>query len=168
VVLLFILSSAVGGFGGSIYYTLGTVYVDDNVKKSKAPMMLCLTSFVRLLAPAIGFSLASYSLKSYVAPYLHPKINDEDPRWIGAWWIGYVIFATTMCLLTPIICMFPKILPRAALRRKQELLKKMEKSVEKEEETKTSLKGKMSKNSDLISITIVSNFQISLKPSNDF
>jgi solute carrier organic anion transporter family, member 5A len=126
---LFVLSSVVGGFGGAIYGTLGNVYIDDNVKKSKAPILLCLSSFIRLLAPAVGFSMASYSLRLYIAPNLHPKITDEDPRWIGAWWLGYVAFAFAMILLSPIICMFPKILPRGALRRKQELLKKMEKQV---------------------------------------
>lgn len=142
--LLFVLSSAIGGLGGAIYGTLGNVYIDDNVKKSKAPILLCLSSFIRLLAPAVGYSAASYSLKFYVAPELHPKITDEDPRWIGAWWIGYVFFAAAMILLSPIICMFPKMLPRGALRRKQELMKKMDKKESKVEniESKSSLKGK--------------------------
>lgn len=91
-------------------------------------MLLCLASFIRLLAPAIGYSMASFFVKFYVAPELHPTITVDDPRWVGAWWIGYVIFATAMCIFATIICTFPKILPRAALRRKQEILKKMEKN----------------------------------------
>lgn len=139
---MFILSAAIGGFAGAIYTTLGAVYVDDNVKKSKAPMLLCLASFVRLLAPALGYSVASYCLKFYVTPGLHPKINDEDPRWIGAWWIGYVVFALVLFLLAPIMATFPKTLPRAALRKKYESLKmKSEKTIEKGDDSKSSLKG---------------------------
>lgn len=141
--MIFLISNALSGVGGGIYMTLGAVYVDDNVKKSKAPLMLCLASFVRLLAPALGYSLASFCVKIYVAPSLHPKISEDDPRWIGAWWIGYVIIAAAMFLIAPVIATFPKTLPRAALRKKIELMKR-----QKSDEscvvatTKTSISGK--------------------------
>lgn len=141
--LLFALSSALAGCGGAIYGILGATYIDDNVKKSQAPLLFCIASFVRLLGPALGYNMASYFLKFYVQPDLHPKINDEDPRWIGAWWIGYMFFTVSMLVLAPLISMFPKTLPRAALRRKQELLKKM-KNVDEEDSEKnseTSFKG---------------------------
>lgn len=80
------------GFSDAIYYTLSPVYIDNNVKKSRAPLLYCLTSFVRLLGPALGYSLSSYSLRNFINPNLHPKITDEDPRWIGAWWQGYIFF----------------------------------------------------------------------------
>lgn len=121
-VLLFGLSQALAGFGEGIYNVLGSVYIDDNVKKSKAPIVLCLSRFVHLLASVVGYSMASFCLTYYISPSLHPKITDDDPRWIGAWWIGYVVFGIMMIVLTPIISTFPKILPRAALRLKQELL----------------------------------------------
>jgi MFS family permease len=142
--LLFALSSAIAGVGGGIYFTLGSTYIDNNVKKSQAPILFCMTSFVRLLAPALGFNMASFFLKYYVVPDLHPKINDDDPRWVGAWWIGYIVFAVSMFILAPILCLFPKVLPRAALRRKQELLKKMknvDKHLKDEKESETSVKG---------------------------
>lgn len=117
--------------------------MDDNVKKSKAPILLCLSHFAKLVSAAMGYSLASYCLKFYVTPSLHPTITDEDPRWIGAWWIGYVLMATAMFVLAPIICMFPKILPRAALRKKQELMRKMGNMTTNsiDDDKKASLKG---------------------------
>lgn len=120
VAFLFIISNGLSGFGGSIYNTLGATYIDDNVKKSKAPMLFCISSFVQLLAPAIGYTMASFFLKLYVAPDLHPKITDEDPRWIGAWWIGYFVFGIILLAVAPIISTFPKMLPREAERRKEE------------------------------------------------
>jgi hypothetical protein len=79
--LIFAFSSGLGGVGGAIYSTLGATYIDDNVKKSQAPMLFCIASFIRLLAPAIGFNMASYFLKIFVAPNLKPQIKDDDPRW---------------------------------------------------------------------------------------
>lgn len=140
VVTMLMLSAAIGGFSNAIYFTLGPVYVDDNVKKSKAPLLLVLANFVRLLGPAVGYSLASFCLKFYVSPELHPKINDEDPRWIGAWWLGYGVFAIVLFFFAPIISAFPKTLPRAALRRKNEILKETENN-ENERSSKSSVKG---------------------------
>lgn len=41
-----------------------------------------------MLGPAIGYALASLCLKFYISPTLTPKIDNKDPRWLGAWWIG--------------------------------------------------------------------------------
>lgn len=73
VTILLAFAQALAGFGGSIYSTLGPVYIDDNVKKSKAPILFCLSSFVGLMAPALGYSLSAYFLKYFVTPSLHPS-----------------------------------------------------------------------------------------------
>ena len=72
------------------------------MKKSKAPFLLALSSFIRLLAPTIGYSLGAFCLKIYVAPQLHPTIDNTDPRWIGGWWIGWFLFAAIFSVLVPI------------------------------------------------------------------
>lgn len=139
--LLFALSSALAGVGGAIYSTLGTTYIDDNVKKSKAPMLFCISSFVRLLAPALGYNMASFFLKYFVTPDLHPKIKDDDVRWVGAWWMGYIVFAVSMLVLTPVMCMFPKTLPRAEHRRKMKKTKSSLENFRDDKSSETSLKG---------------------------
>jgi hypothetical protein len=75
--------------GGVLFGTLGITYLDDNVRKENAPFLLSLTNFLRMLGPPIGFAAASYCLKFFVAPNMHPTIPDSDPRWIGAWWMGW-------------------------------------------------------------------------------
>lgn len=42
---------------------------------------------LRLVGPAIGFVIASGTLKMFVNPMLTPLIGPDDPRWIGAWWL---------------------------------------------------------------------------------
>lgn len=93
-------------------------------------MVYSLFSFLRLLAPAIGFNTASYFLQFYVAPGLHPTIKTNDPRWIGRWWAGYLVFAAITFLLVPLMAMFPKVLPRAALRQEEKLNNQEEALVE--------------------------------------
>lgn len=44
-----------------------------------------------MLGPAIGYTLASFCLKIYISPTLTPKIEITDPRWLGAWWMGWAI-----------------------------------------------------------------------------
>ena len=41
-----------------------------------------------MLGPAIGYALASVCLKFYISPTLTPTVTTDDPRWLGAWWLG--------------------------------------------------------------------------------
>lgn len=54
--------------------------------------------FLRMLGPALGYTLASFCLKIYISPYLTPTINNLDPRWLGAWWLGWVLLGGCMLL----------------------------------------------------------------------
>lgn len=75
-----------------------------------------------MLGPAIGYGLASFCLKLYISPTLTPTINNNDPRWLGAWWLGWIILSLFLFVLASLLALFPKTLPRAAARR--ELVKK--------------------------------------------
>ncbi|XP_031830783.1 organic anion transporting polypeptide 58Dc [Nomia melanderi] len=115
-VLLFI-AQLVSGVGGSLYYTLGVSYMDDNIQKSKTPALISFSYFLRMLGPAIGYGLASFALKFYISPTLTPTITTQDPRWLGAWWLGWIILAILLFIFASVIALFPKTLPRAAARK---------------------------------------------------
>uniref|UniRef100_A0A1I8PZI4 Solute carrier organic anion transporter family member n=2 Tax=Stomoxys calcitrans TaxID=35570 RepID=A0A1I8PZI4_STOCA len=136
-VLLFV-AQFIAGVGGSLYYTLGVSYMDDNTEKSKAPAMLSISYFFGLLGPSLGYTLASICLRIYIAPLLTPIINNRDSRWLGAWWMGWIIMACVIFCCSLLIFLFPKELPMTAARRKiQDLRAKEEnmgKSVEHLEE----------------------------------
>lgn len=55
-----------------------------------------LSYFLRMLGPALGYTLASYCLQLYIAPSLTPTINNIDPRWLGAWWLGWIVLGALM------------------------------------------------------------------------
>ncbi|XP_022217786.2 solute carrier organic anion transporter family member 74D [Drosophila obscura] len=125
--LLLFVAQFISGIGGSLYYTLGVSYMDDNTKKSKTPALLSLSYFLRMLGPAIGYALASFCLRLYIAPQLHPVINNKDPRWLGAWWLGWLVMGGLLAFSGVFLSMFPKELPRAVARRKVEENRRREK-----------------------------------------
>ncbi|KAJ9590581.1 hypothetical protein L9F63_016350 [Diploptera punctata] len=111
------LANFVAGIGGTLYYTLGVSYMDDNIQKAKTPALISFSYFLRMLGPAIGYSLASLCLKFYISPTLTPTIGTDDPRWLGAWWFGWIILSIVLAVLAAFLALFPKTLPRAAVRR---------------------------------------------------
>ncbi|XP_017487768.1 PREDICTED: solute carrier organic anion transporter family member 4C1-like, partial [Rhagoletis zephyria] len=120
------LAEVISGIGGALYYTLGISYMDDNTKKSKTPALLSLSYFFHMLGPAIGYALASFCLRLYIAPQLRPVINNDDPRWLGAWWMGWLLLGSVLFVCGILFAMLPKELPRAKARRLAEERKREE------------------------------------------
>ncbi|XP_014246660.1 solute carrier organic anion transporter family member 5A1 isoform X2 [Cimex lectularius] len=118
--LILFMAQLISGIGGSLYFTLGVSYMDDNIKRSKTPALVSFSYFIRMLGPAFGYALASLCLKFYISPSLTPKIDNQDPRWLGAWWVGWLLLAAIMFVSASLLGLFPKTLPRAAIRKAQE------------------------------------------------
>lgn len=70
-----------------------------------------------MFGPALGYTIASFSLRQYIAPDLTPLISQEDPRWLGAWWLGWILLSCVTLFCAFCISLFPRELPRARLRR---------------------------------------------------
>uniref|UniRef100_A0A8D2LIS1 Kazal-like domain-containing protein n=1 Tax=Varanus komodoensis TaxID=61221 RepID=A0A8D2LIS1_VARKO len=69
---VFILAQLLLGAGGTPLYTLGTAFIDDSVPKHKA--------------------------SAYIG---NVDLTPEDARWVGAWWIAFVVcgFATSLLVV---------------------------------------------------------------------
>ncbi|KAK3908254.1 Solute carrier organic anion transporter family member 74D [Frankliniella fusca] len=109
---LVFLSQFVLGVGTTLYFSLGQTYLDDNTKKTNTPMLLGLTMALRTVGPAVGFVLGFACLSLYIDPSLTPVINQKDPRWLGAWWLGWILLGTTMFMFAGLMALFPKNLPK--------------------------------------------------------
>lgn len=48
----------------------------------------------------------------FIDPTMTPLIDNKDPRWLGAWWFGWMILGTLMVLFSGLIGLFPKELPK--------------------------------------------------------
>ncbi|XP_017464094.1 PREDICTED: solute carrier organic anion transporter family member 4C1 isoform X2 [Rhagoletis zephyria] len=110
--ILIFLSQFVLGIGNTLYYSLGQTYLDDNTKKANTPLMLAVAMALRMIGPIVGFFLGYVSLNMYIDPSKKPIIDNKDPRWLGAWWFGWMILGTLMVLFSGLIGLFPKQLPK--------------------------------------------------------
>ncbi|XP_044740891.1 solute carrier organic anion transporter family member 74D-like isoform X2 [Chrysoperla carnea] len=110
--VLIFLSQFILGIGTTLFYVLGQTYVDDNTEKTDTPKLLGVSMALRMVGPTFGFLLGFLCLRVYIDPSLTPIIKKEDPRWMGAWWIGWIICGTLMAFMALLLGMFPKQLPK--------------------------------------------------------
>jgi len=74
--------------------------------------MLGLTFTFRLIGPTLGYLLGAKCLTTYVYPNIDPGLDEKDPRWLGAWWIGFPLLATLLLLFSAPLMLFPESLPK--------------------------------------------------------
>ncbi|NXC39499.1 SO4C1 protein, partial [Penelope pileata] len=113
---VFILGQLLLGVGGTPLYTLGTAFIDDSVPKHKSCLYIGIGYAMSLLGPAIGYVLGGQLLTVYIDIKIpeSTQMDQDDPRWLGAWWIGFLAcFFAIWCLIIPFSC-FPKYLPGTA------------------------------------------------------
>ncbi|NXE64180.1 SO4C1 protein, partial [Calcarius ornatus] len=118
---VFILGQLLLGVGGTPLYTLGTSFIDDSVPKHKSSLYIGVGYAMSLLGPAIGYVLGGQLLQVYIDIKIpkrqdttYTKVDQDDPRWLGAWWIGFIAcFFANWLLIIPFSC-FPKHLPGTA------------------------------------------------------
>ncbi|XP_071040466.1 solute carrier organic anion transporter family member 74D isoform X2 [Parasteatoda tepidariorum] len=110
-VTIFFIGTFMKGFAVNAFYTIGTPYLDDNVKKKNTAMYFATSMTIQLLGPASGFLLSSLCLQFYEDPFYDPGYGTDDPRWIGAWWLGYIIIGLLMLLFSLPMWLFPRRFP---------------------------------------------------------
>ncbi|KAM4710104.1 solute carrier organic anion transporter family member 4C1 [Discoglossus pictus] len=110
---VFILAQLIMGVGGTPLYTLGTAFFDDSLPTHKSSLYIGIAYGMSVVGPAIGYLIGGQLLNIYIDfdKGQSVSINANDPRWLGAWWIAFLIVGlTTWLLIAPFSC-FPKHLP---------------------------------------------------------
>lgn len=110
--ILIFLSQFVLGIGNTLYYSLGPTYIDNNTKKRNTPLIFSYAYALRILGPTIGFGFAYVILRIYIVPTLTPVIPKDDQRWMGDWWLGWILIGILMFVFAGIIGSFPTNLKR--------------------------------------------------------
>ncbi|XP_071586167.1 solute carrier organic anion transporter family member 4C1 isoform X1 [Heliangelus exortis] len=113
---VFILGQLLLGIGGTPLYTLGTAFIDDSVPKNKSSIYIGIGYAMSLMGPAIGYILGGQLLNIYIDIQIpeSAKMDRDDPRWLGAWWIAFLACFFAMWLLVIPFSCFPKHLPGTA------------------------------------------------------
>lgn len=113
VTLLFV-GNFLNGLGGVACYVVGTTYMDDNVKKKNSALYFGGIYISRFIGPVVGLTLGSFCLSHYEDPWAGPDIGPGDPRWIGAWWMGYLVVGLCLLISALPVALFPRTLRRSS------------------------------------------------------
>ncbi|KAJ7394332.1 hypothetical protein OS493_000136 [Desmophyllum pertusum] len=111
------------GAGTTPLYTLGPAYIDENVHPKSTPVYLAVFYAMSMLGPGLGFISGASLLNIYI-DVTQPEgsnLTPEDPRWIGAWWLGYLAGGTILLPISGLLIGFPRELPGAKSIREQAL-----------------------------------------------
>ena len=68
----------------------------------------------------VGFVLVARFLSIYVDLGVQTSLTQRDPRWVGAWWLGFAIFGVLCCFWSFWLLGFPKEFPGTRARRERE------------------------------------------------
>ncbi|XP_056879739.1 solute carrier organic anion transporter family member 4A1 isoform X2 [Takifugu flavidus] len=108
---VFMLGQLLHGVGATPLYTLGVTYLDENVRSNYAPVYIGIFYTAAILGPAVGYLLGGYFLNIYTEIHLRTDLSPEDPHWVGAWWIGFLLGGAAVLLVSLPILGYPRQLP---------------------------------------------------------
>ncbi|CAL8351015.1 unnamed protein product [Merluccius merluccius] len=110
--LLLIGAQVLLGIGATPVQPLGVAYIDDHVRRKDSSLYIGILFSTLVFGPACGFILGSVCTKVYVdAAFIDTSILDitpDDPRWIGAWWAGFLLCGALLFLSSLFMFGFPQ------------------------------------------------------------
>lgn len=97
---VFLLGQALHGVGGTTLYIVGVSLMDDSVPASSSPLYIGIFYAFATFGPALGYIFGGQMLNVYV-DFNEPTGNSGnlvpgDPRWVGAWWVGFLVASLVM------------------------------------------------------------------------
>lgn len=114
---VFLLGQALHGVGGTTLYIVGVALLDDSVPASSSPMYVGVLYAFATLGPALGYIIGGQFLNIYVDYHVSGSdgtgLTPDDPRWVGAWWIGFLCSFVLFMIFSLPLFGFGKELPTA-------------------------------------------------------
>ncbi|XP_068187667.1 solute carrier organic anion transporter family member 2B1 [Antennarius striatus] len=109
---LLLLGQLLLGIGSVPIQPFGISFIDDYASKKNSPFYLGILLAVTAFGPAFGFITGSLMLRFYVdfdkIPKDQIKLNPRDLRWVGAWWLGFLVAACLLFLTALPYFFFPR------------------------------------------------------------
>lgn len=114
---IFLLGQILNGVGGATLYTVGFACIDDNVSHKRSPVYISILLCLTMVGVAVGYT-AGGKLLDFHVDFLHidsSRINTDpkNPRWVGAWWVGYLAGGLIALVMGPFLLCYPKRLPQS-------------------------------------------------------
>ncbi|XP_051250823.1 solute carrier organic anion transporter family member 2B1 [Dicentrarchus labrax] len=113
---LLLLGQLLLGIGAVPIQPFGISYIDDYASKKNSPLYLGILLAVTSIGPAVGFITGSLMLRFYVDFDKLSKdqieLNHKDLRWVGAWWLGFLVASCFLFLTALPYLFFPRNMPK--------------------------------------------------------
>ncbi|XP_018602571.1 solute carrier organic anion transporter family, member 1D1 [Scleropages formosus] len=110
------LGNMIRGIGETPVMPLGISYLDDFAREENTAFYIACIQTVGIMGPVFGFLLGSFCAKLYVdigAVDLETvSIDHKDSRWVGAWWLGFLVTGVVMLLAGIPFWFLPRSLPK--------------------------------------------------------
>ncbi|NXC51649.1 SO1C1 protein, partial [Aleadryas rufinucha] len=111
-----LLGNMLRGIGETPITPLGISYLDDFAKEENVPVYVACLHTIAMMGPMFGFLLGSLCAKLYVdigfVDLGSITITPQDSRWVGAWWLGFLIGGAASFLSAIPFCFLPKSLKK--------------------------------------------------------
>ncbi|XP_066270044.1 solute carrier organic anion transporter family member 4C1-like [Branchiostoma lanceolatum] len=114
---VFVLAQLIHGLGATPLYTIGVSYLDENVDTVNSGLYIGIFYACAFFGPATGYFFGGKLLDIFTDIYKGndgSELTPDDPRWVGAWWMGFVVCAALSWAVSFPLAGYPKELPGAA------------------------------------------------------
>ncbi|KAM6436983.1 solute carrier organic anion transporter family member 1B3-like [Liasis olivaceus] len=142
-----LLGNMLRGIGETPITPLGISYLDDFAREEDVPLYISFLHTVAMIGPVAGFLLGSVLARLYVdigfVDMDTITITPTDSRWVGTWWLGFLL-AGVITLISGIPFLFlPKSLDKKENLRIQKNLDSTENNIENSHEQKPDVEGRV-------------------------
>ncbi|XP_073418444.1 solute carrier organic anion transporter family member 1C1-like isoform X2 [Dendrobates tinctorius] len=100
------------GIGETPIVPLGISYIDDFAGTENTPLYIACLHTITMFGPMTGFMLSSVFAKLYVdigfVDLDTLTITPQDSRWVGAWWLGFLVAGVVNLIAGIPFCFLPK------------------------------------------------------------
>ncbi|XP_060063798.1 solute carrier organic anion transporter family member 2A1-like [Ylistrum balloti] len=107
------------GVGKSLRGPFVTVYIDDNGKRSRTGFYMGVIIALAICGPVLGYVFGGMLSRVYVTlGYVlvtDVDMSPRDPRWVGAWWLGFLVFGAASIVCSIPLVLFPRNLKKQAV-----------------------------------------------------
>lgn len=112
--VIFVLANVLIGSSSAPLYTLGTAYIDTHVIKENSSIYLAFMYSMLAFGPVVGYLCGAAILQIYVDSFRYNtkdlNIGPEDSDWIGAWFLGFIVFGALIFFTSFSFLCFPKVI----------------------------------------------------------